>query len=89
MQLETPGAQTVIGRAQTAIHDSEDGVIIIAGRRYLTPERLAQILRKSTRTLARWDEQRIGPRRKSRSENSRSMTKKNYPDGSPSTSRSR
>ena len=61
MQVATTGAQTVIGRAQTAIHDSEDGVIIIAGRRYLTPERLAQILRKSTRTLARWNEQRIGP----------------------------
>jgi hypothetical protein len=58
-----PGAQTAIGIAQPAIDGTDDGVIVIAGRRYLKPERLAQILGKSTRTLARWDQQRIGPPR--------------------------
>jgi hypothetical protein len=61
VQLAIPGAQTAIGLAETAIDRQDDGVIVIAGRRYLKPERLAQILGKSTRTLARWDEQRIGP----------------------------
>lgn len=63
MQVATPGAQAVIGRAQTAIHDSGDGVVVIAGRRYFKPEYLAEILGKSLRTLARWHEQRIGPPR--------------------------
>lgn len=40
-----------------------DGVVVIAARRYLTPERLAKTLKKSTRTLARWNEQGVGPPR--------------------------
>lgn len=63
MQVATPGAQAVTGRAQTAIHNSEDGVVVIAGRRYFKPEHLAEILGRSLRTLARWHEQRIGPPR--------------------------
>lgn len=61
MQLETSGAQ--LGDPQTAISGSDDGVLIIAGRRYFTPERLAKILGKSVRTLARWHELRVGPPR--------------------------
>jgi hypothetical protein len=42
---------------------ADDGVVVIAGKRYLTQERLAQIVDRSPRTLLRWDEQRIGPPR--------------------------
>lgn len=40
-----------------------DGEIEIAGKRYVTPERLAQLLGCSPRTVARWDAERIGPPR--------------------------
>ena len=40
-----------------------DGEIEIAGKRYVTPERLAQLLGCSSRTVARWDAERIGPPR--------------------------
>jgi hypothetical protein len=42
---------------------AETGEVEIAGRRYLTPERLAKLLDKTPRTLARWDARRIGPPR--------------------------
>jgi hypothetical protein len=35
----------------------------IAGRKYLTTERLAAVLRVSTRTLGRWGAARVGPPR--------------------------
>jgi hypothetical protein len=41
----------------------EPGVIIIAKRRYLTRPKLARDIKKSERTLQRWDEQGIGPAR--------------------------
>ncbi len=48
--------------APTAKTDEpEPGVRVIAGRRYLSPERLALIINRSTRTLHRWREKRIGP----------------------------
>jgi hypothetical protein len=37
------------------------GEVEIAGRRYLTTERLAGILGVTPRTLGRWDAARIGP----------------------------
>jgi hypothetical protein len=39
------------------------GEIEIAGKRYVTPERLAQLLGCSPRTVVRWDAERIGPPR--------------------------
>jgi len=41
----------------------ETGEIEIAGRRYITPRRLARLLGVTERTLARWDARRIGPPR--------------------------
>ena len=44
--------------------DTEQAIassIKIAGREYITPEILAEMLGVSTRTLARWDVARIGP----------------------------
>jgi hypothetical protein len=35
--------------------------IEIAGRRYVTPQRLSKMLNVSVRTLARWNARRIGP----------------------------
>jgi hypothetical protein len=40
---------------------AETGEVEIAGRRYVTDRRLADILDKNVRTLARWDAARIGP----------------------------
>ena len=37
------------------------GEVEIAGRRYVTADRLAAILRVTVRTLGRWDAARIGP----------------------------
>jgi hypothetical protein len=37
------------------------GEIEIAGRRYVTADRLAAMLRVTVRTLGRWDAARIGP----------------------------
>jgi hypothetical protein len=42
---------------------AETGEVEIAGSRYPTPRRLARLLDKTTRTLARWDARRIGPPR--------------------------
>jgi hypothetical protein len=39
------------------------GEIEIAGKRYVTPKRFAQLLGCSPRTVARWDAERIGPPR--------------------------
>src|SRR3712207_450829 len=39
------------------------GEIEIAGKRYVTPERIAHLLGCSPRTVARWDAERIGPPR--------------------------
>jgi hypothetical protein len=39
----------------------EDGEIEIAGRRYVTAERLSAMLGITVRTLARWNAARIGP----------------------------
>ena len=38
-----------------------DGEVEFAGRRYITPERLADKLDVTQRTLSRWDAMRIGP----------------------------
>lgn len=38
-----------------------NGKVEIAGREYITPEALADLLGVTTRTLARWDAARIGP----------------------------
>jgi DNA-binding transcriptional regulator YiaG len=40
---------------------TDGGEIEIAGRRYVTPQRLSIILNVSVRTLARWNASRIGP----------------------------
>jgi hypothetical protein len=40
-----------------------NGEVEIAGRRYITPERLAALLDVSVRTLNRWHAMRIGPPR--------------------------
>jgi hypothetical protein len=37
------------------------GEVEIAGRRYVTGDRLAKMLNVTTRTLARWNNARIGP----------------------------
>jgi DNA-binding transcriptional regulator YiaG len=37
------------------------GEVEIAGRRYVTGDRLAKMLNVTTRTLARWNAARIGP----------------------------
>jgi hypothetical protein len=56
------GLPVVAGRPNT-VDDADNGVVHIAGRSYLTPEALAKKLKKSTRTLARWNEQGVGPPR--------------------------
>jgi hypothetical protein len=40
---------------------AETGEVEIAGRKYVTAERLASILGVTVRTLARWNASRIGP----------------------------
>lgn len=40
-----------------------DKIITIAGRRFITPAALAQLLGVSLRTLARWHQQEVGPPR--------------------------
>ncbi len=42
---------------------AEAGEIEIAGRRYITKKRLADMLGKTERTLSRWEALRIGPPR--------------------------
>ncbi len=66
MQLETfdePAETPLAGEPTTTSADDTEGVIVIGNKRYWTMERLAKKLGKSTRTLARWNEQRIGPPR--------------------------
>ena len=64
--FETP---TVDTKERCVLHPTTDtpplaaGEIEIAGKRYVTPERLAQLLGCSPRTVARWDAERIGPPR--------------------------
>ena len=62
MLLDIPDAQTAISSAQTA-DDSDDGVVVVAGKRYLTLQRLARTLKKSPETISRWNERRLGPPR--------------------------
>jgi DNA-binding transcriptional regulator YiaG len=40
---------------------TEAGEVEVAGRRYVTDDRLAEILNVSRRTVARWNAARIGP----------------------------
>lgn len=59
-------AQTAHGPQQPAGAPSlptmtEDGVLTIAGKTYVTPERFAQQMRVHVRTIRRWEVQRIGP----------------------------
>ena len=49
--------------AEVVSAPAEEGVVVIAGKRYLTQERFAQVVDRSPRTLLRWDDQRIGPPR--------------------------
>jgi hypothetical protein len=51
MKIATPDAPTA----------AEDADGVVAGKRYLTLERFARTVRRSLRTVARWNEQRIGP----------------------------
>lgn len=39
------------------------GVLVVAGKRYLSPDALAAMLGVSTRTLLRWHDRRSGPPR--------------------------
>jgi len=47
------------GISSTTLADA--GEVEIAGRRYVTDRRLANLLNVTTRTLARWNAARIGP----------------------------
>ena len=64
--IEFPAVAT---KERCVLHPTTDapplagGEIEIAGKRYVTPERLAQLLGCSPRTVARWDAERIGPPR--------------------------
>ncbi len=64
--IEIPAVNT---KERCVLHPTTDapplggGEIEIAGKRYVTPERLAQLLGCSPRTVARWDAERIGPPR--------------------------
>ncbi len=64
--IETP---VVNAKERCVLHPTTDtpplagGEIEIAGKRYVTPERLAQLLGCSPRTVGRWDAERIGPPR--------------------------
>jgi hypothetical protein len=49
--------------ATTKSAAADDGVVVIAGRRYLTERRFASDINRSLQTLRRWDLQRIGPER--------------------------
>jgi DNA-binding transcriptional regulator YiaG len=62
--LESAASSTAKAASATGALASpltEAGEVEIAGRRYITPQRLADLLRVSVRTLARWDARRIGP----------------------------
>ena len=61
---ESSASSTVNAAAATGALNSAlaaSGEVEIAGRRYITPHRLAELLCVSVRTLARWDARRIGP----------------------------
>ena len=59
----TSGVALLAGEPTTTSADDSEGVIVIGNKRYWTMGRLAKKLRKSTRTLLRWDAARIGPLR--------------------------
>ena len=66
--IETPAAghpaTSELGTSAEApgrLVSAPDGVIIIAGRRYLTAAALAQLFGICGRTLHRWHDQRVGP----------------------------
>jgi hypothetical protein len=47
----------------TSVEPAYEGVIVVAGERYLPPEVLAAMIGVSTRTLQRWHVARTGPPR--------------------------
>ena len=59
MAAVTPPEGVLAGRSLTGLDDG--GQVEIAGRVYLTPERVARMLAVTVRTLARWNAARIGP----------------------------
>jgi DNA-binding transcriptional regulator YiaG len=61
MGLAEASAQPDRDRSSTSLIAGTE--IEIAGRKYVTTERLAAVLRVSTRTLGRWDAARVGPPR--------------------------
>ena len=62
--LSAPLADAPIGKPEPgAAADPYRGDIILADRRYATRSGLAKLLGVTPRTLARWDETRIGPPR--------------------------
>jgi hypothetical protein len=57
-----PDGRDTHAPARTSVSPpSEGGEIDVAGRRYVTADRLASMLHVTTRTLARWTAARIGP----------------------------
>jgi hypothetical protein len=54
-----PGTELLEGASLSDL--ASTGEIEIAGRRYVTADRLAAVLRVTVRTLGRWDAARIGP----------------------------
>jgi hypothetical protein len=56
---EKPKSGLEAGVSQTIL--AETGEVEIAGRKYVTAERLASMLGVTVRTLARWNASRIGP----------------------------
>jgi hypothetical protein len=54
-----PGTKLLEGASVSNLPST--GEIEIAGRRYVTADRLAAMLRVTVRTLGRWDAARIGP----------------------------
>jgi hypothetical protein len=56
---DEPKSGLKAGVSQTML--AETGEVEIAGRRYVTADRLASIFGVTVRTLARWNASRIGP----------------------------
>jgi hypothetical protein len=52
---------TDIKLPSAALTLADTGEVEIAGRRYVTGDRLSKMLNITTRTLARWNATRIGP----------------------------
>jgi hypothetical protein len=57
---DTTGPRTLMAGA-SRLTLTQTGEVEIAGRKYVTAERLASILGVTVRTLARWSASRIGP----------------------------